>query len=1836
MSTHKKQTKNTEMPSQTLAPIAIIGMAGILPEAEDINQYWDNIINEVNCIREVPSSRWNIEDYFDPDPSAPDKTYSKYGGFIPDTVFDPMEFGLPPNILEVTDVSQLLSLVVAKKALADAGYAQAEENLLDHTGVILGMVGMASKVIHPLLNRLQYPVWEKVLRSSGIPENEIAAIVEKMKLAYVGWNENAFPGAIGNVIAGRIANRLDLGGTNCIVDAACGSSLAAVSAAVNELALGKADMMISGGVDTDNSILTFMCFSKTPAFSKGNHVRTFSAESDGMLSGEGIGMLVLKRLADAERDNDRIYAVIRGIGTSSDGHYKSIYAPRASGQAKALRRAYQNAGYPQTSVGLIEAHGTGTMAGDPAEFEGLREAFSEDNAGRQHIALGSVKSQIGHTKATAGAASLIKASLALHHKVLPATINVSKPQPAMDIENTSFYLNTETRPWFKNDPSIPRRAGVSSFGFGGTNFHIALEEYSHLPKGAFRRQQVPYTVLLSAPTPDALQANANETLSKLESANGAALLNQLDQQAANANIPANHARLGFVALSLEDACGKLRDCSKLFISNKDQAAWSHPKGIYYRKSALDPKGKTVALFPGQGSQYLNMGRELAINFPPVREAFEKANTIIADKKRAALTSIVYPIPVFSDEDRESQVQLLTQTENAQPAIGTLSLALHQLLSDAGFKADFFAGHSFGELTALWAAGVYSEEAFLRLAKARGEAMSTPAASGQDTGTMIAVKGDVEKIQALLKGQKEVTIANFNSTSQVVLAGGTDAVRAIQAKLEDQGLKVYPLQVSAAFHTAFVKHAQKPFKQAIDKEEFKSLSGKVFSNSSAQAHDEDPQKIRQLLADHILNAVRFKEEIEAIYAAGGSIFIEIGPKNVLTNLVKDILKDNPYETITLNASPKASSDTQLRQAVLQMRVLGFELGNVDPFRKYPEFAQTKVSPVAVSLNGGLYTSEKTRAAFEKALAEKPQRAVPPAPAPAVALQQPQKLTPSPLPLERPNVNGNPTQAQSLIERFQDHQRDFMKTHEQYLQNDSTAKKILQDITQSELNLISQMGNNPLQPKTDETLALMAKQAELVNNQQTATSEAHQTYIQSQTTFSQQYASLITALIGTPAQSGFQPVTQPARMPAAQPAMAPAPTPAAQTPVVESQAIPAAQPVPARAYSAAQLQDAFLVIVSDKTGYPTDMLELGMDMEADLGIDSIKRVEILGAMQEQFPELPALSPEDLAVMRTLEQIIGAFTSASSATAAPQSAMPMAAATIQNSTTTAYAEADLQDAFLQIVSDKTGYPTDMLELGMDMEADLGIDSIKRVEILGAMQEQFPELPSIEAEELSTIRTLEQIIVSFNKASQSSTTSAQTSPVTAPQTKTSSQSSPASASVTYASADLQTAFLAIVSDKTGYPTDMLELGMDMEADLGIDSIKRVEILGAMQEQFPALTAIEAEELTTLRSLEDIISAFNKAPQPSAQPDLAVQASVPETQSANVSAATEKTYAQSDLQNAFLAIVSDKTGYPADMLELGMDMEADLGIDSIKRVEILGAMQEQFPALPAIEAEELTTLRTLEGIINAFDNSAKPIDTSVQPNPVPASLKEEIQENKAKIERFPVAVKPLPQPDYLEFELPKDSLVLITDDGTDRSRLLAKSIQQQGQKVGMVHFNGTAVKSDLPEDVLNIHFESADEVEIQTKMEALITDHAKIAAFIHMDPPANRKGKKLLAVSENKNEVLKSVFLMARHLKKPLTAAGETCRPAFLTVTQMDGHFGLNGNNANDPLPGGFAGLAKTLRLEWKDIFCRALDLHPDIDAQRAVDCIQNELHDPDLHLAEVGYTPEGRFTLVLQENES
>ncbi|MFT5701407.1 MAG: acyl transferase domain-containing protein [Desulforhopalus sp.] len=1557
-------------------PIAIIGMASVFADTKNLGQFWDAIVQSVNAIKDVPEDRWAIDDYYSADKKAEDKTYCKRGGFLPDIDFDPMEFGLPPNILELTDIAQLMALVVARDVLNDAGIGEGSTYDRDKVGITLG-VGGGQKQITALTSRLQAPILDKVLKASGIDDDDRQVIIGKFKKAYIGWEENSFPGMLGNVITGRIANRFDFGGMNCVVDAACAGSLAAMRMAISDLLEHRSEVMISGGVCCDNSPFMYLSFAKTPAFTDSDDIRPFDQNSRGMMIGEGVGMVAFKRLEDAERDGDRIYAVVKGIGTSSDGRFKSIYAPRPEGQVKALRRAYADAGFDSHTCGLIEAHGTGTIAGDAAEFSGLNKHFGEDNTQKQHIALGSVKSQIGHTKSAAGTAGMIKVALALHHKVLPATINVDKPNTALEIENTPLYINNETRPWMPREDGIKRRAGVSSFGFGGTNFHFVLEEYSAGQTTPYRLNVVAQTILISAGDEASLVQRLTDWLDKfnVDIEKQPYVFNALVTECTLKTPEADLVRCGFVAKNAGDAIAMIKQALRQLAAQAGVAEWSTPTGVFYRASGLDSRGKVVALFPGQGSQYLNMGRDLACNFPSILETIAQMDSEFTTAGCAQLSSITYPIPVFTTEDRAAQDATLRLTEHAQPAIGTFSVALFKAFKQAGFTADFSAGHSFGELTALWAADVLSDSDFMMLARRRGQAMAAPDDKDFDAGTMIAVLGESAKVADDIKHIKDISIANYNSNNQVVVAGVTSQIEIALTELKAKGYKVIPLPVSAAFHTPLVGHAQKPFAKAINSAKFNAPKIPVFANGTGKAHSNSAADIKKCLKSHTLESVYFAEEIDNLYLEGGRIFVEFGPKNVLSLLVDNILKDKTdVTTIAVNGNPKKSADEQMRLAAVQMAVLGLKLENLDPYSAVQRPLEArKLSPLAMKLSGASYVSPKTKKIFTDALTDGWQ--IKQAGAQSQAPEIVEKIVEKEVIVEKIvekivylQADGTPVASQTApastgsnvdlahsIERsvgqFVNHQAQLLAVHEEYMKGPQEYAKTFQNV------LASQGNASELPESLDKTLGMY-------HGFQTETLRVHETYLNQQTGNMQNMlgavvqqtpdvqAPVVAAPIAppqavTPMVAKIEEVVVPVVTASPQTSQqVPIPAPPA---VATSTARATVTAVAAPAIDLNKIQTVMLDVVADKTGYPAEMLELSMDMEADLGIDSIKRVEILGAVQEEITDLPELNPEDLAELRTLGEIVGHMKSKVA------TAIPAASTTTVKTTVTAVAAPaidldKIQTVMMDVVADKTGYPAEMLELSMDMEADLGIDSIKRVEILGAVQEEITDLPELNPEDLAELRTLGEIV--DHMKSKVATAIPAASATTVETTAT------AVAAPAIDLDKIQTVMMDVVADKTGYPAEMLELSMDMEADLGIDSIKRVEILGAVQEEITDLPELNPEDLAELRTLGEIVGHMKSK----------VATTIPAASAATVETTVTAVAAPpidlDKIQTVMMDVVADKTGYPAEMLELSMDMEADLGIDSIKRVEILGAVQEEITDLPELNPEDLAELRTLGEIV--------------------------------------------------------------------------------------------------------------------------------------------------------------------------------------------------------------------------------------------------------------------------------
>ncbi|MEH2164778.1 MAG: beta-ketoacyl synthase N-terminal-like domain-containing protein [Nostoc sp.] len=1745
-------------------PIAIVGMASLLPKARNLREYWQNIVNKIDCITDVPSTHWSVEDYYDPNPrTTEDKTYCKRGGFLPEVDFNPMEFGIPPSILEVTDVSQLLSLVVAKEAMEDAGYGEKREFSRETVGVILG-VAMAKQLGMPLSARLEYPIWEKVLKSSGLSDEDTKKIVDKIKSAYVKWDENAFPGMLANVVAGRIANRLNFGGMNCVVDAACASSFGALKMAISELVEHRSDMMLTGGVDTDNTIMAYISFSKTPAVSPSENVKPFDAKSDGMMLGEGIGMIVLKRLEDAERDNDKIYAVIKGIGTSSDGRYKSIYAPRKEGQVKALERAYEDAGFSPATVGLMEAHGTGTMAGDPTEFGSLKDFFDEHDEKKQHIALGSVKSQIGHTKAAAGAASLIKTALALHHKVLPPTINITEPNPKLNIKTSSFYLNTETRPWIRPEGEAPRRAGVSSFGFGGTNYHVVLEEYEADQNAAYRLHSPASEVLLFAPTVDQLLSKSEEILGKLRSPDAPRYYAQLVNECKSQQIPLSAARFGFVAENLEEAC-KLLQTSIEWLKHKGTAAsWEHPQGIYYRSSGMELGGKVVSLFSGQGSQYLEMGRELVMNFPLMRRLHGYMDSLLLKDNLQPLSEIVFPHPVFGEAEKNVQIAALQRTEYAQPAIGVLSAGMYSILQQAGFKSDFVAGHSFGELTALWAAGVLSTEDYLFLVKARGQAMAAPEDPDHDAGSMLAVKEDISKVEAVLRYFPQVAIANQNSPTQFVLAGPTAEIARVREALHEKGYTAVLLPVSAAFHTPLIAFAQKSFAIATKSVKFQSPKIPVYSNVTSKQYPKEPQNIQKILETHLSNSVLFKQEIENIYAAGGTCFVEFGPRRILTNLVKDILGDRPHITVSLNPSAQKNSDRSLREAVVQLRVIGLALNNLDPYQlpqTIPPIETKKT--LNVRLNGINYRSEKTKNAFALALQDGHKVTLPtpeysdaaplftsPGVTPPLAVietnghkksipemngvtsniitQPEQQMNPvtlsqpaqeskmQPTPEKLTNYEQLLASLEYLLTQFQENQAENLQVHGTYLNHQMEYAKAFFQLMQQQNSLLSESKSTAETAKMKLVVMESLERSMMqFHSQQGETLRIHEQYLQEQLEYTksffqliqQEYSQIIsgegatqlTEKLSDAVRHHFTTETTVTNAP---------------TKIVESQPLPVAEPVAKNDLNV--IQESLLVAVEPIQTQSIASL---------LPTPHFATVETLEPVIA--PPVPVVEPQAEVVVKISSPPISevvAFT--------PEPA------SVSNATIDIV---DLDKNLLAITSDKTGYPVEMLEMDMDMEADLGIDSIKRVEILGALQEMYPNLPKPNLEELSEKRTIGQVVEYLQ--------------------------SHASKSIT----------VEIAVHEVQQPTEIA-----------------VEVA-------PVVEVVVAPE-------PSVVIAFTPEPEPATSDEFA------------------------NLGETLLAITSDKTGYPVEMLELDMDMEADLGIDSIKRVEILGAMQEMYPNLPKPNIEELGDLRTIGQIVDYLQQLAGGEKKKSEPEFVqqqPPQLEHELEHN---IQRHLVKLRSLPQPDYLDFTLPEGHIGLITDDGSLTTYKLAESLIEKGWKVVVISFPQSLIaqQAPLPTGVTRVTLANLSEEHLHQQLQAIASHCGAIGAFIHLHPMfvGNHTGS--ISYNESEKAIVKHVFLMAKHLKPSLNEAAKHGRSCFCTVAHLDGAFGLEYKVNFGAIGAGLFGLTKTLRWEWPKVFTRAIDLSPRLDAKQSVQKIIAELHDPNLYISEVGYGSQGRVTII------
>ncbi len=1193
--------------------IAIVGMSALLPGSDDAREYWENLLDGVNAITEIPSHRWDWRLYFDEDPTARDKIYSKWGGFLKDMPFDPMRYGIPPKAIPAVDPLQLMTLEVARRCLDDAGFdgqdtAKAKQRL--KTSIILGASGGAGDV------GAQYAVRAEMPRFLGSLDPEAASHLPE-------WTEDSFAGILLNVAAGRAANRLDFGGVNYTVDAACGSSLAAVYQAVLELETGRSDMVLAGGIDTVQGPFGYLCFSKTRALSPRGRCSTFQEDADGIVISEGIAMVALKRLKDAERDGDRVYAVIKGVGGSSDGKAKSMTAPHPDGQIRALGRAYDMAGYSAATVGLFEAHGTGTVAGDTSEMTTVTRLLQQSGAEPKQAAIGSVKTLIGHTKAAAGISGLIKATLAVHHGVLPPHGRRAAPNARLKEADTPLYLADKRRPWIRQK-GLPRRAGVSAFGFGGTNFHVTLEE--HVLQRA-----------IPGLNPSARRKWKHELL-VWRGANRSDLARQLaalDTRLADGFAPdladlaftlgTSAASRGLVAAIVVARDEDLRTRISGLLAHLTDTSKPLPIGAAFSDAPLLADGGKLALiFPGQGSQYPEMMSDIAVLLPEL-----SASMALADETLGIpLSRNILPAGVYDDDAFAQSAADLTRTDVAQPALGAVEAGLWAVFSSMGLEPHMAAGHSYGEFVALHAAGVMEPADLFRVSRARGLYM-VEAAEGSDLGTMAAARGERGAIEALIKGIDGICVANHNAPEQSILSGTRAAIAEAQKRGETAGISIKPIQVGAAFHSPIVAPAEKRLAQFIKGMPLRSPRFAVYSNTTAKTYPSDPAAIGQQLAEQLSRPVEFLAEITKMHADGARVFLSVGPKSAHANMIRQILGTAKHRSIAVDDETGG-----LRGFLSAIGVLLAEGAQMDVSRLWTGRDSVKVAldgpilaapPVAKHiwmLNGSgarpsgspmnhVLTIEDVSARSPKMESGAGSQT---APSNAKAETQTIHAVRGSMPIstkplvkmEKKGMDMSPQDPSGPVPFVGGSAADFALAEFQ-----STMARFLE--TQERV-MLAYLGGTSMPSQSRPPLRQNAIMARPVL-----------------------------------ASAAVVPMTSPPIAPA--PAAMPQPVPAsvAPTPVPAAAPAPAPAPAPKVAVSSAAAAgldkagiSALLVgIVEDRTGYPSDMLGMDQSIEADLGIDSIKRVEIIGALLKGLPgaQAAAAAPisEALNEQKTLGGII-----------------------------------------------------------------------------------------------------------------------------------------------------------------------------------------------------------------------------------------------------------------------------------------------------------------------------------------------------------------------------------------------------------------------------------------------------------------------------------------------------------------------------------------------------------------------------------------------------------------------
>lgn len=1447
-------------PAPKPQPIAIVGMGGVFPGADDVPTFWERLLEGYDATREVPKERWDVDRYHQPDGEAPDKSYTRLGCFLDRFPEADPKWRIPPAALATLDPGHLVCLRAAEEALADAGVDPEGWGPRARTAVMLAFLPYQGKkfLADVRVNfREVRAELEAALAEAGASPEEIAKISEDAAARFSAGlpplGEDTLTGYLGSLNAGRIAHRFDLQGPHFVVDAACASTHAAVHAAVQALRHGTADWALTGGVWADMQPEFFVGACRFNALSPTGST-PFDARADGFIPGEGGGVLVLRRLDDAVRDGQRVHAVIRGVGGSSDGKGRSVLAPTQEGEAEAMRRALEEAELVGADIGYVECHGTGTALGDVVEAHACADAFGADGEGAPREAplrIGSVKSNIGHLNAAAGVPGIIKAALALREGVIPPSLKVAAPNPKIDFAGRNLEVVRAATRWDR-PPGGARRAGVSSFGVGGANMHVILEE--HRAQGTARE------------TPEAprLEPSALPPIASVAAATPAALVPQFEALArayADGGVEAlarpvggGPVRAAIVAPTPDELARRVRLLAAA-VERDRGFGFLRAQGVFVAAAG----SPVVATFPGQGSHYANMGRALAGAEPVFRAIVEEFDDAYQTMTGRRLTAS------FWTDSPETWEQ---HDEDIHCAVMAINVALHRMLAERGLAPFALVGQSAGELSALVVARSLSIADGLRAVWER--TLAVLALERDDPGRMISIRAGKERVEPLLVGLSGyAAIAADNGPGACIVSADRKARNILVTRLTDSGIEHSVLAVSHGYHSALIADARPAYQAALRTLSFAEPSLPIWSTiTGGPLSAVRPDAMPEHLASQFVEPVRLRGAIEGAHRAGGRLFVECGPKWPLTTFTEAILGEREH-VAQATLHPKVGETESAARAIACLAVHGHLAG-------WPGVRRKRSSSGVM-----------------------PAGSAPP---------EPEVEAPSP----------------------------------------AEAQDGLQDAARSVAELAS-VGARDGAPSREALIALL-----------------------------RQIRDLIDETLGAPpveAEARRQAVNDPERFPSEAPtdrrapvALVRVPRPAPRLPSSRPSSRPSSVPPMSASELEARLREAF----AGRTGYPVEMLEPGLDLEADLGIDTVKQVAVLGGLREELGLTldAAFVPRDHPTIAAMARYLEGRMQAAAPTSGTRESLGAFAAAGRSSA--ALAEKGLLDRLQRAFAQRTGYPVEMLEPSLDLEADLGVDTVKQVAVLSALRAELGLAPdeTFELRRHPSLGSLARYLATRIAAAARALREPSSLP---PRGRT---SWPPAHTPGTLRADMRRRLVDAFARRTGYPEEMLETDLDLEADLGIDTVKQVAVLSEVRESI-GLEVDETFELRVHPTLGHLVDYFvarvggtRRSPAPRER-----RSSLPAAPTSEVGALLRRAFAE-------------RTGYPEEMLDEELELEADLGIDTVKQVAVLGQVRESLQLAPDADFV-LRDHRTLADLVAYFRGrlagAAPPASSLPPPRPGPA-----------------------------------------------------------------------------------------------------------------------------------------------------------------------------------------------------------------------------------------------------------